>query len=332
MADKKTDCVRLISAGSYLPKRVVTNDMLAETVDTSDEWIRSRSGITQRHFAAEQETVSFMAIKAAEDALTRAGVSAADVGLIIVATTTPDYIFPAVAVRVQRELGASRAAAFDVQAVCGGFVYGLATARGLLNSGATDKTAPYSLIIGADRLSSILDMEDRGTCVLFGDGAGACLLHHGQHPLKQSTEGIIDAVIRSDGSLHDILYAEGGPSSTLQGPLKMIGKDVFRHAAARMSGAVNILLERNHIAVEEIDFLVPHQANVRIMEKAASLLHIPISKALSYVDIHANTSAASIPLALAAADSEGRLKPGQLLALTALGGGLAWGAALTRWQ
>lgn len=324
---------RLIAAGGYLPERAVSNAELSETVDTSDEWISSRSGIRQRYFASEKETTSYMAARAAEDALSRAGVKADKVGLIIVATTTPDYVFPAVAVRVQREIGARNAAAFDVQAVCGGFVYGLATADGLLKNASCDADAPYALVIGADRLSAILDMTDRGTCVLFGDGAGAALLKADTAPegALAAKRGIVGTYLRSDGSLHDILYAEGGAAAETQGPLKMEGKDVFRHAAARMAGAVSALLEAHGLSSRHIDHLVPHQANIRIMEKAASLLEIQNANVFSYVDRHANTSAASVPLALAAAHAENRLSPGDLLALTALGGGLAWGAGLVYW-
>ncbi|MET0156300.1 MAG: beta-ketoacyl-ACP synthase III [Rickettsiales bacterium] len=317
---------RLLVARSYLPERCVENDALPASLETSDEWIASRTGIRRRHIASDVETVAFMAAEAARRTCELANVSAEEVGLIVVATTTPDAVFPSVATDVQRRIGAHGAAAFDVQAVCAGFVYALSVARSLM---AQRPDMRYALVIGAEKMSSIVDWTDRSTCVLFGDGAGAALLRAEDGPAEG--RGVIDFTLRADGRHRDILYADGGTSQKTIGLLRMQGREVFRHAGKLMAGAVQELLDRQSMAASEIDMLVPHQANKRIIDMTAELLGVPAEKTLCTVDRHANTSAASVPLALADADAAGKLRPGALLALTALGGGLSWGAALVRW-
>lgn len=318
---------QIIGFGSYLPKDVVTNDDLAKRIDTSDEWIRKRTGIAQRHIAADGELTSDIAEKAALAALRDAGVEPSEIDLIILATATPDNTFPATATRVQSKLGIRRGAAFDVQAVCAGYVYALTTADNMLRLGQA-KTA---LVIGAEVFSRILDWEDRGTCVLFGDGAGAAVLRAGEEAGTNQDCGILSTHIFSDGEYYDMLYVDGGPSTTgTAGYLRMEGKEVFRHAVHRMSEVVEMALEQNNLKIEDVDWLIPHQANKRIMDSIAKKLSIPNDKIVVTVDRQANTSAATIPLALAEASADGRLKKGDLIALSALGGGFSWGSALLR--
>ncbi|MBT5497009.1 MAG: ketoacyl-ACP synthase III [Alphaproteobacteria bacterium] len=318
---------QIIGFGSYLPKNVVTNDDLARKIDTSDEWIRKRTGITQRHIAAEGELTSDIAEHAARAALDNAGVSSDEIDLIVLATATPDNTFPATAARVQSKLGIRRGAAFDVQAVCAGYVYALATADNMIRLGQ----AETALVIGAEVFSRILDWEDRGTCVLFGDGAGATVLRGSDAAGTNQDRGILSTHIYSDGEYYDMLYVDGGPSTTgTSGYLRMEGKEVFRHAVQRMSEVVETALETNGLKIDDVDWLIPHQANKRIMDSIAKKLSFPAEKIVVTVDKQANTSAATIPLALAEAASDGRLKKGNLIALSALGGGFSWGSALFR--
>ncbi len=314
--------------GSYLPERLVTNDELAKKVDTSDEWIQQRTGIRQRHIAAEGEFTSHLAIKASQRALDHAGVKASDLDLIVLATATPDETFPATATRVQAELGMTRGAAFDVQAVCAGFVYGVSVADSLIKNGV----ASTALVIGAETFSRILDWNDRGTCVLFGDGAGAIVLKGEQGTGTSADRGILANALHSDGRQHDILYVDGGPSSTrTTGFLRMEGKEVFKHAVVNMAAVVGEVLEKAGLEPKDIDWLVPHQANKRIIDGTGRKLGLPPERVVITVDKHANTSAASIPLALDTAVKDGRIKRGDLLLMEGIGGGLAWGASLVRW-
>jgi 3-oxoacyl-[acyl-carrier-protein] synthase-3 len=314
--------------GSYLPKRIVTNDELAKKMDTSDEWIRQRTGIRQRHIAADGEFTSHLALKASERALAHAGVKASDLDLIILATATPDETFPATATRVQQGLGMTGGAAFDIQAVCAGFVYGLAVADSMIKSGI----ASTALVIGAETFSRILDWSDRGTCVLFGDGAGAVVIKAEQGKGTSADRGVLANALHSDGRQHDILYVDGGPSSTrTTGLLRMEGKEVFKHAVINMAAVVGEVLKKAGLAPKDIDWLVPHQANKRIIDGTGRKLGLSTDRVVVTVDKHANTSAASIPLALDAAVSDGRIKKGDLLLLEGIGGGLAWGASLVRW-
>jgi 3-oxoacyl-[acyl-carrier-protein] synthase-3 len=318
----------VLGCGAYLPKKIVTNDDLAKKMDTSDEWIRQRTGIRQRHIAAEGEFTSHLAVKAAQQALANAGVTVADLDLILVATATPDETFPATATRVQAELGMTRGAAFDVQAVCAGFIYGLATADSLIKNGL----ASTALVIGAETFSRILDWNDRGTSVLFGDGAGAVVLRAEQGSGGPADRGVLANVLHSDGRQHDILYVDGGPSSTrTTGFLRMEGKEVFKHAVVNMAAVVGEVLGKAGLEAKDIDWLVPHQANKRIIDGTGRKLGLPPERVVLTVDRHANTSAASIPLALATAVGDGRIKKGDLLLLEGIGGGLAWGASLVRW-
>ena len=314
--------------GSYLPERIVTNDELAKKMDTSDEWIQQRTGIRQRHIAADGEFTSHLALKASERALAHAGVKASDLDLIILATATPDETFPATATRVQQGLGMTGGAAFDVQAVCAGFVYGLAVADSMIKSGL----ASTALVIGAETFSRILDWSDRGTCVLFGDGAGAVVIKAEQGRGTSADRGVLANALHSDGRQHDILYVDGGPSSTrTTGFLRMEGKEVFKHAVINMAAVVGEVLKKAGLASKDIDWLVPHQANKRIIDGTGRKLGLPADRVVVTVDKHANTSAASIPLALDAAVGDGRIKKGDLLLLEGIGGGLAWGASLVRW-
>jgi len=314
--------------GSYLPERVVTNEELSKSVETTDEWIRQRTGICQPHIAADGEFTSHLALKAAQRALDHAGIDAADLDLIVLATATPDQTFPATATRVQAALGMTKGAAFDVQAVCAGFVYGLSVADSLIRSGL----ASTALVIGAETFSRILDWEDRGTCVLFGDGAGAIVLRGEQGSGTSSDRGILANALHSDGRHHDILYVDGGPSSTrTTGFLRMEGKEVFKHAVVNMAAVVGEVLEKAGLEASDIDWLVPHQANKRIIDGTGRKLGLPPERVVVTVDKHANTSAASIPLALDVAVKDGRIKKGDLLLLEGIGGGLSWGASLVRW-
>jgi 3-oxoacyl-[acyl-carrier-protein] synthase-3 len=314
--------------GAYLPDRIVTNDELAKKVDTSDEWIRQRTGIRQRHIAADGEFTSHLATKAAQRALDASGVKAADLDLIVLATATPDETFPATATRVQAALGMTRGSAFDVQAVCAGFIYSLSVADSMIKTGI----ASTALVIGAETFSRILDWNDRGTCVLFGDGAGAVVLKAEQGQGTAHDRGVLAHALHSDGRQHDILYVDGGPSSTRStGFLRMEGKEVFKHAVVNMAAVVGEVLDKVGLTAKDIDWLVPHQANKRIIDGTGRKLGLPPERVVLTVDKHANTSAASIPLALEAAVSDGRIKRGDLLLLEGIGGGLAWGASLVRW-
>ena len=314
--------------GSYLPERVVTNADLATKMDTSDEWIQQRTGIRQRHIAADGELTSHLAIKASERALGHAGLKASDLDLIVLATATPDETFPATATRVQAELGMTRGAAFDVQAVCAGFVYALSVADSLIKNGL----ASTALVIGAETFSRILDWDDRGTCVLFGDGAGAVVLRAEEGKGTTADRGVLASALHSDGRQHDILYVDGGPSSTrTTGFLRMEGKEVFKHAVVNMAAVVGEVLTKAGLETKDIDWLVPHQANKRIIDGTGRKLGLPPERVVVTVDRHANTSAASIPLALDAAVKDGRIKKNDLLLLEGIGGGLAWGASLVRW-
>lgn len=313
--------------GSYLPEKVLTNDELSTMVDTSDEWIQQRTGIKRRHIAAEGELTSDMAVKASQRALQAAGLSPQDIDLIVVATTTPDNTFPATAVFVQQKLGISQGMAFDVQAVCTGFVYAVTTADAYLKSGL----AKRALVIGAETFSRILDWQDRTTCVLFGDGAGAMVLEAREGD-QASEQGVLSAALRSDGAHWDKLYVDGGVSSTgTVGHVRMAGREVFKHAVGKISDVVEGALEKAGKTADDLDWLVPHQANRRIIEASGKKLGIPLEKVVITVDHHANTSAASVPLALTEAVEDGRIKPGDLVMLEAMGGGFTWGAALIRW-
>ena len=319
---------RVLGCGAYLPERILTNAELALKVETSDAWIRQRTGIAQRHIAAEGELTSDLALKAAEDALRRAGIGADKVDLIVLATATPDETFPATAAKVQAALGITRGAAFDVQAVCSGFVYALAIADNFIKAGQSQT----ALVIGAETFSRILDWTDRGTCVLFGDGAGAVVLGSGEGEGSKRDRGVLSTHLYSDGRYHDMLYVDGGPSSTgTAGLLRMEGKEVFRHAIVKLAEAVDAAITANGITEGEVDWLVPHQANRRIIDGMGHRLHLPPEKVVVTIDRHANTSAASIPLALAEAANDGRIQPGHLVLMEAMGGGFTWGSALVRW-
>jgi 3-oxoacyl-[acyl-carrier-protein] synthase III len=318
----------VLGCGSYLPSRVLTNSELSRMVDTSDEWIAQRTGIRERHIAAEGETTSDMGLAAARAALAAAGVEAQSIDLIVLATSTPDNTFPASAVQIQAGLGITQGAAFDLQAVCSGFVFGLANADGLIRTGAFKR----ALVIGAETFSRILDWTDRGTCVLFGDGAGAVVLEAQQQPGTREDRGILTSHLRSDGRHKAKLYVDGGPSSTQTvGHLRMEGRAVFKHAVAMITDVIEDAFEATGYTAADIDWFVPHQANQRIIDDSARKLGIAPEKVVSTVAKHGNTSAASIPLALTAAVGDGRIKRGDLVMLEAMGGGFTWGAALVRW-
>ncbi len=315
----------LAGIGTYLPEKIVSNNELAERVDTSDEWITERTGIRQRHFAAAHESCAFMGAAAARGALEMAGHAAGDVGAIILATSTPDQAFPATAVHVQAAIGAKKAFGFDLAAACSGFIYGLSVADAMIRAGQVDSV----LVIGSEVYSRILDFSDRGTCVLFGDGAGAVLLR--AENVAANGPGVLSTHLHSDGNLAEILFVDGAvgqPDKT--GFLKMNGREVFRHAVTLLASAVNEALVSNNLTSNDIDWLVPHQANRRIIDGVGKKLGMPQARVVVTVDLHANTSAASIPLALATAMRDGRIKSGQLVLLEALGGGLTWGSALLR--
>ena len=311
--------------GGYLPERIVTNAELAARLDTSDAWIRQRTGIAERRIAAPGELTSDLATEAARRALERAGMSGGDLDLIVLATATPDRTFPSTAVKVQAQLGMQRGAAFDVQAVCSGFIFALAVADNALRLGQ----ARTALVIGAETFSRILDWEDRGTCVLFGDGAGALVL---QAVRETATRGILSTHLHSDGRQHDLLYVDGGPSSTgTAGCLRMEGREVFRQAVTHLAAVVDEALGANGLTGADIDWLVPHQANTRIIEAVGRKLGLGAERTVVTIERHANTSAASIPLALDEAVGDGRIQPGHLVLMEALGGGLTWGASVVRW-
>ena len=317
---------QIAGCGGYLPERIVTNEELAARLDTSDAWIRQRTGIGERRLAAPGELTSDLASAAARRALERAGMSGSDLDLIVLATATPDHTFPSTAVKVQAQLGMKRGAAFDVQAVCSGFVFALATADNALRLGQ----ARTALVIGAETFSRILDWSDRGTCVLFGDGAGALVLN--AVPAEPDGRGILSTHLHSDGRQHDILYVDGGPSSTgAAGFLRMEGREVFRQAVQHLSEVVDEALKANGLVGSDIDWLVPHQANTRIIDAVGRKLGLPPGRTIVTIERHANTSAASIPLALDEAAGDGRIQPGHLVLIEALGGGLTWGAGVIRW-
>ncbi|MDC9824302.1 ketoacyl-ACP synthase III [Devosia sp. ZB163] len=313
------------SVGAYLPARVMTNDELAKLVDTSDEWIQQRTGIKQRHVAAEGENTSDLAAAAGRKALENAGMDIADVDLIVVATTTPDMTFPATAAVVQQKLGMHHGAAFDIQAVCSGFVYAVATADSYLKNGL----AKRALVIGAETATRILDWNDRTTCVLFGDGAGAVIMDHAK---AGEDRGVLATSLRSDGHYWNKLYTDGGPSSTRSmGHVRMEGREVFKHAVGMITDVVYKVLEDTGHTIDDLDWFVPHQANKRIIDGAGQKLGLPPEKVVVTVDRHANTSAASVPLALHTAVTDGRIKRGDLVMIEAMGGGFTWGASLIRW-
>lgn len=315
----------ITGVGSALPAQCVTNADLAERVDTSDDWIVERTGIRQRYIAGEGETTSTLATAAARKALDNAGVDASEIGLIVLATATPDHTFPATATQVQAALGCRGGVAFDVQAVCSGFLYALGTADSLLRTGMAKK----ALVIGAETFSRILDWEDRTTCVLFGDGAGAVVLE--AQDVAEDGPGILATRLHADGAHRELLYVDGGPSTTGEvGKLRMKGREVFRHAVVNLADVLREVLEEAGLKPEHIDWVVPHQANARILDATARKLGLPADKVIVTVDRHANTSAASVPLALDAAVRDGRIKKGDLVMFEAMGGGFTWGASLAR--
>ncbi|HAX91370.1 MAG TPA: 3-oxoacyl-ACP synthase [Rhodospirillaceae bacterium] len=318
----------IVGCGGYLPEQIVTNhDLAARGVDTSDEWIVQRTGIRQRHIAVDGECTSDLAVKAAQIALKNAGIDIGAVDMIVVATTTPDNVFPSTAARVQAKLGMQRGFAFDVQAVCSGFVYALTMADNFIRLGQV-KTA---LVIGAETLSRLIDWKDRTTCVLFGDGAGAVVLQAAEGKGDTTDRGILSTHLHSDGNQYDHLYVDGGVGSTATfGHMRMDGKEVFRHAVVRLSEVVDEALAANNLTHEAVDWLVPHQANKRIIDGIAKKLHLPPERVVITIDQHANTSAASIPLALATAVGDGRIQKGQMILMNAMGGGFTWGSALVR--
>ena len=317
----------VLGCGAYLPERILTNAELATRIDTSDEWIVQRTGIRERHVAAEGEFTSHLAIKAARAALHHARLDPQAIDLIVLATSTPDNTFPATAVAVQHGLGINHGVAFDLQAVCSGFVFALATADNFLRTGACKR----ALVIGAETFSRILDWSDRGTCVLFGDGAGAVVLEAQTEPGKSSDRGVLTTHLRSDGRHKSKLYVDGGPSSTQTvGQLRMEGREVFKHAVGMITDVIVDAFNATGMTADDIDWFIPHQANKRIIDASANKLHIAPQKVVLTVDLHGNTSAASIPLALAVAVKDGRVKKGDLLLLEAMGGGLTWGACVVR--
>jgi len=318
---------RIAGIGSYLPDRILSNDDLAAMVDTSDSWIRERTGIRQRHIAPDGVTTADLAEQACRRALDDAGLTAEDVDLIVVATTTPDFTFPSVGTMLQARLGATKGAAFDVQAVCTGFVYAISVADNMIARGQ----AETALVVGAETMSRILDWTDRSTCVLFGDGAGAMVLTAGEAAGTDGADGILATYLRSDGRFKDLLHVDGGPSSTgTVGHLRMVGNQVFRHAVTNIAESMTTIAGRAGVSIEEVDWFVPHQANQRILEGVARKLSIPTEKVISTVADHGNTSAASVPLAFDRAVQDGRIKRGDLVLMEALGGGFTWGAVLAR--
>ncbi|MEX0300948.1 MAG: beta-ketoacyl-ACP synthase III [Leisingera sp.] len=319
----------VVGTGHYLPERVVENaefEAMPE-LDTTDEWIRTRSGIERRHFAAEGETTSDMAAKAAEGALANAGLTADDVDAIVVATSTADLTFPSAATMVQAKLGMTKGFAFDVQAVCAGFVYALSNANALIASGQAERV----LVIGAETFSRIMDWTDRSTCVLFGDGAGALLLEAQELAGTNKDRGILSTDLNSDGRYKDLLYVDGGVSTNSTGHLRMQGNQVFRHAVEKLASTANTALDRAGLTASDVDWIVPHQANIRIIQGTAKKMGLSMDNVVVTVQDHGNTSAASIPLALSVGKERGQIKPGDLIVTEAIGGGLAWGAVVLRW-
>jgi 3-oxoacyl-[acyl-carrier-protein] synthase-3 len=319
---------QVVGCGAFLPENVVTNDDLARRIDTSDTWIRERTGIRRRHIVRKGETTTDLALAASRAALLDAGMDAGELDLIVCATTTPDETFPSAATKVQSRLGMAHGAAFDVQAVCSGFIYGLAVADNFIKAGQ----ARTVLLIGAETMSRLMDWTDRTTCVLFGDGAGAMVLQARDGEGTNADRGVLNTKLYSDGRLHDLLYVDGGPSSTqTTGHLRMQGKEVFKHAVTNMTAAILESARAANVPVDQIDWFVPHQANQRILDGTARKLGVSPSKVISTIAEHGNTSAASVPLALVDAVNDGRIKKGDLVLLEAMGGGLTWGAALLRW-
>ena len=313
--------------GHYLPERIVPNSDFEALVETSDEWIRSRSGIERRHFAAEGQTTSDLATAAALAALANAGLTASDIDAIVLATSTADLTFPSAATMVQANLGMTHGFAFDLQAVCAGFVYALATANGMILSGQAKRV----LVIGAETFSKLMDWTDRGTCVLFGDGAGALILEAQDLPGTSADRGLLATDLHSDGRLKDLLYVDGGVSTGVTGKLRMHGKEVFRHAVEKLAETAHAALEKAGLSGEDVDWIVPHQANIRIIEGTAKRMQVPMERVVVTVQDHGNTSAASIPLALSVGVQRGQIKEGNLIVTEAIGGGLAWGAVVLRW-
>jgi 3-oxoacyl-[acyl-carrier-protein] synthase-3 len=313
--------------GHYLPARIVPNAELEELVDTADEWIRSRSGIERRHFAAEGENTSDLATHAARAALADAGLEGEDIDAIVLATSTADLTFPSVATMVQANLGMHRGFAFDVQAVCAGFVYALTTANALIVSGQVRRV----LVIGAETFSRLMDWSDRSTCVLFGDGAGALVLEAQEAGGTARDRGILSTDLHSDGRFKDILYVDGGTSTGTTGHLRMSGKEVFRHAVEKLAETAQAALDRAGLSSGDVDWIVPHQANIRIIEGTARKMQLPMDRVVVTVQDHGNTSAASIPLALSVGKARGQIKEGDLIVTEAIGGGLAWGSVVLRW-
>lgn len=318
----------ITGTGHYLPEQVIENSWFEDKLDTTDEWIRSRSGIERRHFAAEGQTTSDLATRAARAALDKAGIGPDDLDGIVLATSTPDFTFPAVATMVQGALGMKRGFAYDVQAVCAGFVFALANADAMLKAGLANRV----LVIGAETFSRIMDWTDRGTCVLFGDGAGAVVLEAQEGNDDNTGRGILASDLNSDGQYRELLYVDGGVSSTgTSGQLRMQGNLVFRHAVEKLAATAHTALAKAGLTPADVDWLVPHQANMRIIAATAQKMGLPLDKVVLTVADHGNTSAASIPLALAVADAEGRLKVGDVVVTEAIGGGLSWGSVVLRW-
>jgi 3-oxoacyl-[acyl-carrier-protein] synthase III len=317
----------VLGVGHYLPERIVPNEEFAKTLETSNEWIVARTGIERRHFAAPGETTSQLAIKAAEAALKDAGVSADTIDAVIVATSTADFTFPSVATMVQAGIGMTRGFAFDVQAVCAGFVYALANANGLILGGQAKRV----LVIGAETFSRLMDWTDRSTCVLFGDGAGALVIEAQDGSGTSADRGILSSDLNSDGRYKDLLHVDGGTSTGETGHLRMEGKEVFRHAVEKLAETAHTALEKAGLTPGDVDWIVPHQANLRIISATAQKMQVPMERVVVTVADHGNTSAASIPLALSVGKSRGQIKTGDLIVTEAIGGGLAWGSVVLRW-
>lgn len=317
----------VVGVGHYLPERVVPNAEFEQTIETSDEWIKSRSGVERRHFAAEGQTTSDMATRAAEAAISAAGLSPDDIDAIVLATSTADLTFPSAATMVQARLGMTRGFAYDVQAVCAGFVFALTNANALIVSGQAKRV----LVIGAETFSRLMDWSDRSTCVLFGDGAGAVILEAQEGDGSAQDRGILSCDLNSDGRHKDILYVDGGVSTGTTGYLRMQGKEVFRHAVEKLAQTAHAALDKIGLSGEDVDWIVPHQANIRIIEGTAKRMQVPMDRVIVTVQDHGNTSAASIPLALSVGVERGQIKPGDLLVTEAIGGGLAWGSVVLRW-
>jgi 3-oxoacyl-[acyl-carrier-protein] synthase-3 len=313
--------------GHYLPDRIVPNSEFESTIDTSDEWIRSRSGIERRHFAAEGQTTSDLATRAARAALDDAGLEPDDIDAIVLATSTADLTFPSAATMVQAALGMTRGFAYDVQAVCAGFVFALSNANAMIQSGQARRV----LVIGAETFSKLMDWTDRGTCVLFGDGAGAVILEAAEGAGTTADRGILSVDLNSDGRQRDILYVDGGVSTGKTGHLRMEGREVFRHAVEKLAQTAHTALEKAGLSGEDVDWIVPHQANIRIIEATAKRMQVPMERVVVTVQDHGNTSAASIPLALSVGKARGQIKQGDLVVTEAIGGGLAWGSVVLRW-